>query len=273
MGVPECASAKLEVILSVKLGVRRMTRPLRPISTIVALFSLIQGSGILLIIGLVVNIMINLKFLLLFFRDSCCTITLCDVTLGDHEIRPEVSSALTVNLTDVKVLNSTAIKLKLSAKNPQDVTVEISDNNHVWRQQKPDKGEGHFQDNSNLIIQLIERQMFLRRGYPVESGARPFVLRAGDRGKSNRPGSAGLPSRGSDQDEHLRQGDGQEFLQSHGKDVQGGSRVVRRVHFLLHLRGGRKDGMPDHRVSHGFRAGRIGSPLLGLGDRSSEFRS
>lgn len=72
-------------------------------------------------------------------RDACCTITLCDVTLGDHEIKPETSSDLAVNLTDVKVLNSTAIKLKLSAKNPQDVTVEISDNNHVWRQQKPDK--------------------------------------------------------------------------------------------------------------------------------------
>ncbi|CAK9813290.1 Putative epidermal cell surface receptor [Anthophora quadrimaculata] len=72
-------------------------------------------------------------------RDSCCTITLCDVTLGDHEIKPEASTDLSVNLTDVKVLNSTSIKLKLSAKNPQDVTVEISDNNHVWRQQKPDK--------------------------------------------------------------------------------------------------------------------------------------
>ncbi|XP_054010514.1 putative epidermal cell surface receptor [Hylaeus anthracinus] len=72
-------------------------------------------------------------------RDSCCTITLCDVTLGDHEIRPETSADLAVNLTDAKVLNSTAIKLKLSTKNPQDVTVEISDKNHVWRQQKPDK--------------------------------------------------------------------------------------------------------------------------------------
>ncbi|XP_076283603.1 stranded at second isoform X1 [Lasioglossum baleicum] len=72
-------------------------------------------------------------------RDSCCTITLCDVTLGDHEIRPEVSGDLTVNLTDVKVLNSTAIMLKLSTKNPQDVTIEISDKNHVSRQQKPDR--------------------------------------------------------------------------------------------------------------------------------------
>ncbi|XP_031845670.1 stranded at second isoform X2 [Nomia melanderi] len=72
-------------------------------------------------------------------RDSCCTITLCDVTLGDHEIRPEISADLSVNLTDVKVLNSTTIKLKLSAKNPQDITIEISDKNHVWRQQKPDK--------------------------------------------------------------------------------------------------------------------------------------
>ncbi|XP_034177279.2 stranded at second isoform X2 [Osmia lignaria lignaria] len=91
-------------------------------------------------------------------RDSCCTITLCDVTLGDHEIRPEVSSALTVNLTDVKVLNSTAIKLKLSAKNPQDVTVEISDNNHVWRQQKPDK-EGilsNLEPAHSYYVRVIE---------------------------------------------------------------------------------------------------------------------
>lgn len=75
------------------------------------------------------------------YRDACCTITLCDVTLGDHEIKPDNSADISVHLMDVKVLNSTAIKLKLSAKNPQDVTVEISQNNHVWRQQKPDKGE------------------------------------------------------------------------------------------------------------------------------------
>ncbi|XP_046814593.1 putative epidermal cell surface receptor isoform X4 [Vespa crabro] len=72
-------------------------------------------------------------------RDSCCTITLCDVTLGDHEIKAENSTDLSVNLTDVKVLNSTAIKLKLSGKNLETVAIEISDNNHVWRQQKPDK--------------------------------------------------------------------------------------------------------------------------------------
>nr|XP_050853650.1 putative epidermal cell surface receptor isoform X2 [Vespula vulgaris] len=72
-------------------------------------------------------------------RDSCCTITLCDVTLGDHEIRAENSTDLSVNLTDVKVLNSTAIKLKLSGKNLETVAIEISDNNHVWRHQKPDK--------------------------------------------------------------------------------------------------------------------------------------
>ncbi|KAK2581716.1 hypothetical protein KPH14_002201 [Odynerus spinipes] len=72
-------------------------------------------------------------------RDSCCTITLCDVTLGDHEIRAENSTDLSVNLTDVKVLNSTAIKLKLSGKNLENVVIEISDDNHLWRQQKPDK--------------------------------------------------------------------------------------------------------------------------------------
>lgn len=75
------------------------------------------------------------------FRDQCCTITLCDVTLGDHEIKVENSTDLSVHLMDVKVLNSTAIKLKLSAKNPQDVTIEISPDNRVWSRQKPDKGE------------------------------------------------------------------------------------------------------------------------------------
>ncbi|XP_032663212.1 putative epidermal cell surface receptor isoform X2 [Odontomachus brunneus] len=72
-------------------------------------------------------------------RDQCCTITLCDVTLGDHEIKAENSTDLSVHLMDVKVLNSTTIKLKLSAKNPQDVTIEISQDNRVWSRQKPDK--------------------------------------------------------------------------------------------------------------------------------------
>ncbi|CAB0037823.1 unnamed protein product, partial [Trichogramma brassicae] len=71
--------------------------------------------------------------------DSCCTITLCDVTLGDHEIKSEGPTDLNVNLTDVKVLNSTSIKLKLSSKMSDDITVEISENNHVWRQVKPTK--------------------------------------------------------------------------------------------------------------------------------------
>ena len=74
-------------------------------------------------------------------RDKCCTVTLCDVTLGEHEVKSENSTELNIHLMDVKALNSTAIKLKLSTKNPQDITIEISQNNHVWRQQNPDKGE------------------------------------------------------------------------------------------------------------------------------------
>ncbi|XP_015116127.1 putative epidermal cell surface receptor [Diachasma alloeum] len=72
-------------------------------------------------------------------RDSCCTITLCDVSLGEHEIKSENAADLTVNLADVKVLNSTAIKLKLSSELSNGAAVEISENSHVWRQQKPDK--------------------------------------------------------------------------------------------------------------------------------------
>lgn len=77
----------------------------------------------------------------MIFRDVCCTITLCDVTLGDHDtVWFDNTTDLNVHFIDAKVLNSTAIKLKMSVKNIQDVTVEISQNNHVWRQQKPDKG-------------------------------------------------------------------------------------------------------------------------------------
>lgn len=65
---------------------------------------------------------------------------MCDVTLGDHEIKPENAGDLSVNLTDVKVLNSTAIKLKLSPESSDDAVIEISDNNHVWNQVKPSKG-------------------------------------------------------------------------------------------------------------------------------------
>ncbi|XP_072763556.1 putative epidermal cell surface receptor isoform X2 [Anoplolepis gracilipes] len=72
-------------------------------------------------------------------RDACCTITLCDVTLGEHEIKPDNITDLNVHLIDVKVLNSTAVKLKMSVKNLQNITVEFSHDNHVWRQQELNK--------------------------------------------------------------------------------------------------------------------------------------
>ena len=83
----------------------------------------------------------DLDFPLIFSSDTCCTITLCDVTLGDHELKPENPAEISVNLTDVKVLNSTAIKLRLSTKTPENVTIELSEDNHLWRQVKPDKGK------------------------------------------------------------------------------------------------------------------------------------
>lgn len=111
-------------------------------------YRLLLSAGVLLTTQLLLN---SPLFLLLsrssfnenitFFSDTCCTITLCDVTLGDHELKPENPAEISVNLTDVKVLNSTAIKLKLSTKTPENVTIELSEDNHVWRQVKPDKGE------------------------------------------------------------------------------------------------------------------------------------
>ncbi|XP_014206439.1 putative epidermal cell surface receptor isoform X2 [Copidosoma floridanum] len=91
-------------------------------------------------------------------RDSCCTITLCDVTLGDHEIKLESPTDLSVNLTDVKVLNSTAIKLKLSSKSPDEITIEISENNHRWTQVKPTK-EGiisNLQPAHSYYVRVID---------------------------------------------------------------------------------------------------------------------
>ncbi|XP_034938419.1 putative epidermal cell surface receptor isoform X2 [Chelonus insularis] len=73
-------------------------------------------------------------------RDPCCTITYCDVSLGEHEIKSENVADLSVSLTDVKVLNSTAVKLKLSSELTNKTVIEISKNNHIWSQQNPDKG-------------------------------------------------------------------------------------------------------------------------------------
>ncbi|XP_076166430.1 stranded at second isoform X2 [Ptiloglossa arizonensis] len=91
-------------------------------------------------------------------RDSCCTITLCDVTLGDHEIRAETSADPSVDLTDAKVLNSTAIKLELATAHPQDVTVEISDKNRVWRQQRPDRDGvlGNLEPARTYYVRVVQ---------------------------------------------------------------------------------------------------------------------
>lgn len=72
--------------------------------------------------------------------DSCCTIMLCDVTLGDHEIKFDGPSDISVNLTDVTVINSTSFKLNLPSTLADDVTIEISEDNHNWKHVKPSKG-------------------------------------------------------------------------------------------------------------------------------------
>ncbi|KAK0163695.1 hypothetical protein PV328_002401 [Microctonus aethiopoides] len=68
-------------------------------------------------------------------RDPCCTITYCDVSLGEDEIKSENASDLTVSLTNIKILNSTAIKLILSSELSNGSFVEVSENNNLWRQQ------------------------------------------------------------------------------------------------------------------------------------------
>jgi len=79
----------------------------------------------------------------LVFRGNYCSVTLCDVTLdwNNDEVKPKNSINLSAHLIDVEVLNSTAVKLKLSPKNSRNVTIEISQNNHVWKQQNLDKGK------------------------------------------------------------------------------------------------------------------------------------
>ncbi|XP_011504664.1 PREDICTED: putative epidermal cell surface receptor [Ceratosolen solmsi marchali] len=90
--------------------------------------------------------------------DACCTITLCDVTLGDHEIKPESPADLFVKLIDVKILNSTAIKLKLSSKLPNEITIELSENNHVWKQVTPTKDGiiSNLQPAHGYYIRVVE---------------------------------------------------------------------------------------------------------------------
>lgn len=62
-----------------------------------------------------------------------------------------------MHLLDVKVLNSTAVKLKLSTKDPEDVyAIEISQNNHIWSQRKADKGGYHLLSSKNLLKPTLE---------------------------------------------------------------------------------------------------------------------
>ncbi|XP_048507577.1 putative epidermal cell surface receptor isoform X2 [Athalia rosae] len=70
-------------------------------------------------------------------KDSCCTIVLCDVTLGDHEIKSDAY----VNLTRTEAINSTAVRLTFSNNLTSDqlVTVEMSTDNLIWKEVKVGK--------------------------------------------------------------------------------------------------------------------------------------
>lgn len=75
--------------------------------------------------------------------DPCCTITLCDVTLGDHEIKPDLLPAETrADLVRVDAINSTAIKLTFSNNfTAGREAVELSTDNLIWKEQKFNKGK------------------------------------------------------------------------------------------------------------------------------------
>ncbi|XP_046750839.1 putative epidermal cell surface receptor isoform X2 [Diprion similis] len=93
-------------------------------------------------------------------RDACCTITLCDVTLGDHEIKPDFPSAEPYgNLIRIEAVNSTAMKLFFTNNTtPRNVTIQLSTDNVLWRAEKlrEDKIIGGLEPSRTYYVRAID---------------------------------------------------------------------------------------------------------------------
>nr|XP_046492005.1 putative epidermal cell surface receptor isoform X2 [Neodiprion pinetum] len=127
-------------------------------------------------------------------RDTCCTITLCDVTLGDHEIKSDLPSAEPYdNLTKIEAVNSTAMKLFFSNNTtPQNVTIQLSTDNVLWRSEKlrEDSIIGGLEPSRNYYVRVIDG-----------AGNRPIAtpLQVNLPGLSNAgPATTGIDSKGTE---------------------------------------------------------------------------
>ncbi|KAK3924771.1 Putative epidermal cell surface receptor [Frankliniella fusca] len=103
--------------------------------------------------------------------DLCCTVVLCDVTLGDEVAKPsmgaeDASSAMRLQLGGADVLNSTAVRLSLPGGDlPDNVTAEASLDGRVWSRQ-----EVAHQAGAPVLSGLQPgRTYFIRlRGWPAD---------------------------------------------------------------------------------------------------------
>ncbi|XP_046628551.1 putative epidermal cell surface receptor [Neodiprion virginianus] len=127
-------------------------------------------------------------------RDACCTITLCDVTLGDHEIKSDLPSAEPYdNLTKIEAVNSTAMKLFFSNNTtPQNVTIQLSTDNVLWRSEKlrEDSIIGGLEPSRTYYVRVIDG-----------AGNRPIAtpLQVNLPGLSNAdPATTGIDSKGAE---------------------------------------------------------------------------
>ncbi|XP_052132982.1 putative epidermal cell surface receptor, partial [Frankliniella occidentalis] len=74
--------------------------------------------------------------------DPCCTVVLCDVTLGDEVAKPamgaeEAALSLRLQLGGAEAVNSTAVRLSFPGGDlPDNVTVEASVDGRVWSRQE-----------------------------------------------------------------------------------------------------------------------------------------
>nr|CAD7567674.1 unnamed protein product [Timema californicum] len=118
--------------------------------------------------------------------DPCCTVVLCDVTLGDHDVSKTGMEDQMLQLLTAEAMNGSAVKLSLAGDTPTNLTIETSLDQQTWKKH----------ESQNLVVTGLEsgKLYYIR----VTTGDQTSNIVKVTLPAAGKPGTPGLSSSSDD---------------------------------------------------------------------------